>query len=197
MMKHIWLIRHAESKSQVGETDDHINPALSDLGRRQAQRLIKRLAGLNPDRTLISPLRRAWQTYELSGTITNQVEFDSRLIESNWGNLQVYREILPVITPDLAEPDRHDAWLMSDSERTKGLLKDILKWDVENILLFGHWGSFHHLLLSFFETNASNNPFRAIMDNASVSLLEVDDNQNRFLRYWNDHSHVLDLLEKM
>jgi probable phosphoglycerate mutase len=193
-MKHIWLIRHAESKSQVGETDDHINPELSDRGRRQAQRLMKRLIGLNPDHTLISPLRRAWQTYELSGTKTIRVEFDSRLIESNWGNLQVYREIMPVVTPDIAEPDRYDAWLMSDSERTEGLLKDILQRDVENILLFGHWGSFHHLLLSFFGTNASNNPIQATMDNASISLLEVDDNQNRFLRYWNDRSHVLDLL---
>jgi broad specificity phosphatase PhoE len=194
-MKHIWFIRHAESKSQVGETDDHINPELSDLGRRQAQRLVKRLGGLNSDRVLISPLRRARQTYELSGTKKVQAEFDSRLIELNWGNLQVYREILPVITPDIAEPDRYDAWLMCDSERTEWLLKDILKWDAQNILLFGHWGNFHNLLLSFFGTNASNNPVRAIMDNASISLLEVDENQNRFLRYWNDRSHVLDLLD--
>ena len=194
-MKHIWLVRHAESKSQVGETDEHINPELSYRGRQQAQRLMKRLAGLNPDCVLISPLRRAWQTYELSGTKTIRVEFDSRLIESNWGNLHVYREIIPVVTPDIAEPDRHDTWLMSDGERTEGLLKDILKRDVESILLFGHWGSFHHLLLSFFGINASNNPLRATMDNTSISLLEVDDNQNRFLRYWNDYSHVLDLLD--
>jgi broad specificity phosphatase PhoE len=196
-MKHIWLIRHGESKSQFGETDDHINPELSDRGRRQAQRLVKRLAGFKPDRALISPLRRAWQTYELSGTKAIRVEFDSRLIESNWGHLQVYREIMPVITPEIAESDRHDAWFMSDSERTENLLKDILKWDVEKILLFGHWGSFHHFLLSFFGTSASNNHVRATMDNASISLLEVDDNQNRFLRYWNDHSHVLDLIESV
>lgn len=195
-MKHIWLIRHAESKSQVGETDEHIDPELSDRGRRQAQRLMKRLEGVNPDCALISPLRRAWQTYELSGIRTSRVEFDSHLIESNWGNLQVYGEVIPVATPDIAEPDRHDAWLMSDGERTEGLLKDILNRDVGSILLFGHWGSFHHLLLSFFGTDTSNNQSRATMDNASISLLEVDDNQNRFLRYWNDRSHVLDLLDK-
>ena len=192
-MKHIWLIRHAESKSQVGDTDEHINPELSDQGRQQAHQLTKRLIGLHPDCTLISPLRRAWQTYGISGTKSTQVEFDSRLIESNWGNLQVYKEIMPVDTPDIAEPDLHDAWLISDSARISRLLIDLLQRDVENILLFGHWGTFNHLLLSFLGINVTNNSLRATMDNASISLLEVDDNQNRYLRYWNDRSHILDL----
>ena len=193
-MKKIWFIRHAESKSQIGETDDHIDPELSDRGKRQAQRLVKRLKALNADRVLISPLRRAWQTYELSGITSPRVEFDSRLIELNWGNSQVYREILPVVTPRIAESDRHDAWLMSDDERMKGLLNELLKVDIENILLFGHFGSFHHLLMLFLETSVSGFSPRATMDNTGISLLEVDEHRNRFLRYWNDRSHVLDLI---
>ena len=100
---------------------------------------------------------------------------------------------MPVDTPDIAEPDLHDAWLISDSARISRLLKGLLQRDVENILLFGHWGTFNHLLLSFLGINVTNNSLRATMDNASISLLEVDDNQNRYLRYWNDRSHILDL----
>jgi broad specificity phosphatase PhoE len=75
------------------------------------------------------------------------------------------------------------------------VLKDILKRDEGDILLFGHWGSFHHLLFAFLGAEAPTTGVRATMDNASVSLLEVDDDQKRFLRTWNDRAHVQDLLD--
>ena len=35
-VKRIWLVRHGQSQSQTGESDDHLNPPLSDLGIVQA-----------------------------------------------------------------------------------------------------------------------------------------------------------------
>ncbi|NIN64000.1 MAG: hypothetical protein GTO63_04640, partial [Anaerolineae bacterium] len=54
------------------------------------------------------------------------MEFDSRLIELDWGMSRLYEKILPVSTPDIASPDRHDAWLESDGDRTRRLLTEVL-----------------------------------------------------------------------
>ena len=53
-MKRIWLVRHGQSQSQSGESTDPLNPDLSDLGGRQAKRLIEPLKDLNLDLILLS-----------------------------------------------------------------------------------------------------------------------------------------------
>jgi broad specificity phosphatase PhoE len=194
-MKKIWLVRHAESTCQAGETDDSVNPELSDRGKQQAYHLGFYFTDMNLDLALISPLARAWQTFALSGIQTRFGEFDSRLIESDWGNEEKYRARLSISPPKIAEPDRHEAWLLSDDDRITGLMEDLLERDVEKILCIGHWGSLHHLLLSFIGATKCEDHFRATLDNASVSLLEIDDKGVRCLRYWNDRTHVHDLLD--
>jgi broad specificity phosphatase PhoE len=194
-VKKIWLVRHAESTCQTGETDDPVNPDLSDRGKQQARRLSFYFSDTKFDLALISPLARAWQTFTLSGIQARHAEFDSRLIELDWGNEEKYRASLPISTPKIAEPDRHEAWLLSDSERITGLVEDLIELDLENILCIGHWGSLHHLLLSFIGAPRVDDQFRATLDNASISLLEIDDKGVRCLRYWNDRSHVRDLLD--
>lgn len=58
----IFLVRHGESQSQNGESLDHINPELNWRGIEQAKRLTKPIKKINPDRILISPIKRAWRT---------------------------------------------------------------------------------------------------------------------------------------
>ena len=72
---------------------------LSDLGVVQARRLATPLGELSVDAILISPLRRAWQTWQHSQVVAGHVEFSSRLIESDWG------------IPDVALLGWQDAWL--------------------------------------------------------------------------------------
>ena len=194
-MKKIWLVRHGQSKSQSAEDDDVVNPELSNLGRQQATRLAKPLHRLDLDLILISPLRRAWQTFQLSGIQSRRCEFDSRLIESDWGIMGWYKDILPISTPDLAEPDHHDAWLEPVEERTANLMNDLLKRPIANMLLFGHWGIFNHIFTEFVGIDHFRNNVRAPMDNTAISLLELEDNQQRIIRYWNDRAHVADILQ--
>jgi len=196
-MKRIYLIRHGQSKSQTGEVKDGVNPELSDLGIRQAKRLIEPLSNIEIDRILISPLRRAQYTYQLSLADAEKAEFDSRVIESNWGIPDYYVKILPVLTPDIAEPDRHNAWLEDVEARCGALLKELLNREEESILLFGHWGIFSTFFLAFTQwIDIPNKQARLVasMDNTAISLFEVDDRGNRTIRYWNDRSHVMDLL---
>jgi len=194
-MKQIWLIRHGQSKAQTGEDDDGRNPALSTLGERQASRLSGPLGDLAFDLALVSPLRRASRTYELSGVKATAAVFDSRVIESNWGDPEFYSPVLPVEPPDIAAPDRHDAWRIGAELRSAELIDELLSRDEEKICLFGHWGIFTRLFLVFCGMPAENWAFLAMMDNAAISLFEVDADQRRFIRYWNDRTHVLDLLE--
>ena len=194
-MKKIWIVRHAESTCQAGESDDAVNPELSERGKLQARRLKSIFSTMEFDLALISPLRRAWQTFELSGTQSRLMEFDSRMIELDWGDEDKYRARLPISTPDMAKPDRHDAWLLKDDERITQLVEDLIASDSEKILCFGHWGCLHKLLLSFMGATLEDDNFRATLDNASVSLLEVDQKGFRCLRYWNNRSHVSDLLD--
>lgn len=193
-MKQIWLVRHGQSRSQSGEDPDVLNPELSELGREQAQRLARRLNSLRFDTIWVSPLKRAWQTYELAQPTAGHVEFDSRLIESDWGIDRYYESILPVSAPGSACADRHDAWLVAVAERSPSLVKSLLHAAEEKILLFGHWGIFNNLLLTFTGMDTCGVSVLAPMDNSAISLLQIDDRDRRVIGYWNDRAHVMDLL---
>ena len=194
-MKRIWLVRHGQSQSQSGESDDQLNPDLSDLGGRQAKRLIEPLKDLDLDLILLSTLQRAWKTYQFSEAKARRVEFDSRVIESDWGRQGFYAPILPVVNPEFAEPDRHDAWLKSADERAESLVEDLVERPEENILLFGHWGIFNRIFWAFVGMDTNNKLARINTDNTGISLLEIDEKGYRFIRYWNERTHVIDLLE--
>ena len=193
-MKRIWLIRHGQSRSQSGEDDDVVDPELSKLGEHQVRRLKAALQHDFFEIVLISPLRRAWQTFSMAQVHYGKAFFDSRIIESDWRIPDFYAGILPVITPAFGFPDQQNAWLIEVEERSKSLLADLSKRPEQSIALFGHWGIFNHLLQIFSGINTKDITIRAPMDNTAVSLLEIDNGQH-IIRYWNDRSHVIDLLD--
>ncbi len=194
-MKRIWLVRHGESKAQTGETEDGRDPELSKRGRKQARRLEEPLGAIPFETILVSPLTRARQTYELAGARAGHAEFDSRLAEANWGMPDYYAGILPVITPaELAAPDRHNAWRESAETRAENLVLELMARGEQDILLFGHWGIFTRVFLAFCGMPVDDWGFQAVMDNTAISLLESDAEGRRYIRYWNDRSHVADLL---
>ena len=71
----IWLVRHADCYQDMSDGAD---PALSALGRRQAELLAKRLRELKPAAVYSSPYRRSLET---ARAITDDVRVDERLIE--------------------------------------------------------------------------------------------------------------------
>ena len=193
-MKRIWLIRHGQSLSQSGEDEDAVDPELSRLGNRQAGRLEGALKDVYFDIILISPLRRAWQTFKHANVRYGKAIFDSRIIESDWNIGDFYADIQPVIPPDLASPDRQNSWQVPVEKRVSSVLADLSERSQTAFALFGHWGIFNQLLQQFSGINTPGITIRAPMDNAAVSLLEIDNGQH-IIRYWNDRSHVIDLLE--
>ena len=194
-MRAIWLVRHGQSQAQTEEDDDWRNPALSALGERQAARLGGPLRDMEFDRILISPMRRATKTFELSQAKGRVMEIDTRVAESDWGQPNCYESLLPLAVPGFAQPDRHNALLKGVEERVLDLLVDLLSETEGAILLFGHWGIFSLFLRRFVGAADADAPITAHMDNTAISVLELDDSRNRHIRCWNDRSHVIDLLE--
>jgi broad specificity phosphatase PhoE len=117
------------------------------------------------------------------------VEFDSRLAESNWGQPDYYRPILPLGLPAIAAPDQHDAWLQPVEQRVTALMADLVQRPAERVLLFGHWGIFGALFRVFVGLAADDDLMWATMDNTGISLLEQGDDQRRYLRFWNVRPH--------
>ncbi|MBI1885936.1 MAG: histidine phosphatase family protein [Chloroflexi bacterium] len=61
----LYLIRHAQSASNTGETTDEADPQITEVGREQARRLAERLGRQGVDAVYSSPFRRARQTAEV------------------------------------------------------------------------------------------------------------------------------------
>lgn len=88
----IYLVRHGETEfNRERRLQGHVDSALTDLGRRQAEavgRRLRELIGNEPGwRILTSPLGRARRTAEIIATAvgTTPVEIEPRLIELSWG----------------------------------------------------------------------------------------------------------------
>lgn len=88
----IYLVRHGETEfNRERRLQGHVDSALTDLGRRQAEavgRRLRKLIGGEPGwRILTSPLGRARRTAEIISAAvgTTPVEIEPRLIELSWG----------------------------------------------------------------------------------------------------------------
>ena len=188
-MARIWLIRHGESRAQSGEDRDVRDPELSEKGRDQAVRLKGALAGVRFDRALVSPLRRAWQTFELSGIDAAEAQYDSRLVEHPW-DFDGYAALLPLELPSIAAPDRHAAFDLPTVQRARALVAELGVGEECDVALFSHWGLLSRLLLVFLGADAEDWLLQPSLGNTAIALLEVKPAGERVIRRWNDLSHI-------
>ena len=142
-MTEIHLVRHAQSLAQTGEAP-WLDPDLSELGTRQARALGTVLGNARYALTILSPLLRARRTFELARLRTEEIRFDSRLVEVtlNRGKGYDYREILPYATPGYGEPDAVDMWTAAAGVRVASLLSE-LRGVRGPVLMIAHCGLLH------------------------------------------------------
>ena len=84
----IYLVRHGETEWTVsGRHTGRTDIPLSPRGEEQARHLRKRLASVNFDRVVVSPLLRARQTAELAG-LGERAEVVADLREYDYGDFE-------------------------------------------------------------------------------------------------------------
>ena len=191
--KRIYLIRHGESQSQSGETTDTVNPDLSALGIAQAKRLVPILNKCHPQLILLSPLQRAWKTFQLSQIKASQQRFDSRLVEAYPPEFFAAR--LPIATPEIAQQDDlNGGYALSVGERYQALWDDMLKSPYQDIMCFCHWNTCGHLLRAALGIDVADRQYYAKMDNAALSIIDIDEDGRHCVRVWNYTEHLNGLL---
>jgi broad specificity phosphatase PhoE len=83
----VWLVRHGETEwSRLGKHTGTTDVALTEAGEAAARELRTRLADLDPDLVVTSPLQRARRTAELAGFPDARV--DERLVEWDYGTYE-------------------------------------------------------------------------------------------------------------
>ncbi len=175
--------------AQIDSSVSRINPELSLHGKEQARNLKHRISQIEVDIVLLSPLIRAWNTYLLSGFSSNEVVYDKRLVESNWGIPDYYADSQFEGLPEIAREDNSNRHCDSVRERACALLDFVIETDYSSYMFFGHWGIFAELFKVFVGI-LEDSPLRVETDNTSISLLQIADDGTRSVILWNDSSHL-------
>jgi len=182
----VFLARHGETEWTVtrrhtGSTD----VPLTDAGELQAVELGQLLTGVEPDRVLSSPMRRALDTARLAG-FEDQVEQVDALREFDYGEYEG-------LTSDQIRAKRPDWDLFRDgcpggetpeqvAARVKPLLDEIVTAG-RRVILFGHGHCLRILAATYLGLPPSNARY-LFLDTASLSLLGSEHSWPA-IRHWN------------
>ncbi len=182
----VFLARHGETEWTVtrrhtGSTD----VSLTDAGELQAVELGQLLTGVEPDRVLSSPMRRALDTARLAG-FEDQVEQVDALREFDYGEYEG-------LTSDQIRASRPDWDLFRDgcpggetpeqvAARVKPLLDEIVTAG-RRVILFGHGHCLRILAATYLGLPPSNARY-LFLDTASLSLLGTEHSWPA-VRHWN------------
>jgi alpha-ribazole phosphatase/probable phosphoglycerate mutase len=202
-MTRVYLLRHGETawnatgNRYCGRTD----LPLSSHGHAQAGAASHALAAVQFDVVYVSPLRRSRETGELIASARSlPITSDPRLTEIDFGAW----EGLTAAEITLADPNGRAAWLKDPtsvraggtgetgqevSQRVQGVLSEIATtFPGSSVAVVGH-NTANRLYLAA-SLGAPLASYRRItLENASISVLELDSREARWLRI-NDVSHL-------
>lgn len=191
----IFLARHGETewsatRRHTGRTDIPLN----DKGEANAELLGKRLAGLEFDQVITSPLSRARRTCELAG-LGAQAVLDDRMMEFDYGeyegrttaeirserpNWDLYRDGCPGGETVADVGRRVDEVIAPLKELTGG-----------QVILFAHMHVLLFLAARWIELPALE-ARRFYLGTASLSVLGYRHGMDEpIIRLWNDEHHIL------
>ncbi len=206
-MLRLFLVRHGQSvwndeKRIQGQQDI----PLGDEGRKQAIALGGRLKGKQFQACFSSPLKRATETAELilkaSGNSIPIITLPE-LMERNFGDWEgkSIDDLQLLFLNDFSQwlaahqiPAPPNGESMDElMKRVERGLDQILAVKEGNVLVVGHSGSIKAAICIFFRLPLSSF-VRMRIDNASLTILEIEDGRNRLVQF-NDTCHLHEGLE--
>jgi probable phosphoglycerate mutase len=197
------LVRHGESEPAVdgrpfGLVDGQGDPALSPLGRQQAERVCARLAGEAVDAIYVSSLRRTGETAApLAAVIGVAPLVDPDLREVHLGEWEggMFRKKVVEQDPIAIQLFQEQRWDVIPGAETNAAFSRRVRAAVDRIAaghpdqkvaVFAHGGSIGEILAQA----TGSQPFAfSGADNASISHLVITP-QRWILRRFNDTAHL-------
>lgn len=197
---HLLVVRHARPHRADGDNAT-ADPALTDLGHRQAEATAAFLAGETIDHVVASPLRRAQQTAQpLAARLSCTIETVEGLREIDpFGGAYVPAEEITMehqVVADLAEDPYALFASAGGFERFRGVVVDAFDGIVERnrgrtVAVYCHGtviGTYLSALLG------SDDPFTLLPDYCGLYRIAASSTGLRTVRSANETGHIRDLL---
>lgn len=203
IMVRLLLVRHGESVwNEEERVQGQQDIPLSEIGRKQAVALGKRLKSMDISVCFSSPLKRAFETAELvltaSGKIVPIVTLPE-LMERNFGDWEGRRvdELKSLFAHDFSHwlssnyiPPPPNGESLSDllARLERGIKKILAQVPNGTVLVVGHSGSVKAAICYLFQLPIQS--FAKLrIDNASLTIVEIRDGQS-WLILLNDTCHL-------
>ncbi|BBP00827.1 glucose-6-phosphate isomerase [Sulfuriferula nivalis] len=191
----LYLIRHGETEwSLSGRHTGRTDISLTENGEDEARELGKRLVGISFAHVLVSPLKRALQTFELAG-LDKIPEIEPDLAEWDYGEYEGQRSVdIRKERPDwnvYLDGCPHGEMPAQVSDRADRLLARLCEMD-GNIALFSH-GQFSSVLAARWIGLAVANAQHFMLGTASLSIFTFDPHHPTVpvIALWNAVSHEI------
>lgn len=197
-------VRHGVTDwNREGRFQGHLDPPLSETGRREADLVAERIAGdelLRPDRVVSSSLARAAQTAAAIGRACGvAVEPEDRLMEIGQGEWEgrTHAEL------EVSDAERYRAWreaagvrqppggesIDAAEARVRAVLEELASSGPATVCLVSHGGTLRVLARLLFDL-ADDRSWALDVDNASIGAATLVEGRWRLDR-WNDTRHLL------
>lgn len=197
--KNLYLIRHARQSSSLC----NVNVDLSEIGKKQADLLGKRMAGYEIDALYSSDLIRAVETADIMNQylkLNHQIREGIR--EIDFGDLEGNSE--DYNNEHFKEFKAERARLISDLsfpggecgqevyDRAIKVIDEIKNSSANNIAIVTHGGTIRSLLAGILGLDQSKKLLFALsLENCSITQFNYNIKENRFyLERFNDYSHL-------
>ncbi|MEM7818630.1 MAG: histidine phosphatase family protein [Candidatus Aenigmatarchaeota archaeon] len=194
----ILLVRHAETEgNRKGIFLGSIDESLNENGRKQAEKLAKRLKKEKIDVIFSSKLKRAKETAEIINKYHNlPIKFDELLKERNFGIFQgrPKEEFFNALKESGKEfheflPEKGESCQEVQNRSIKFFNKVVKKYQNKTVLVVTHASVIVELL--FYLTKLPREEFKKLkQDKASLNIIEVTKNKEVKVKVINDTKHL-------
>ncbi len=200
-MPSLYLIRHGRTEwNALWRIQGEIDVPLDDEGRRQAQALALAFKDVSLAAVYASPLQRAAETAAaVAGVHGLDLSFDDRLKERNWGAFQGMRReeaarVYPEAEAALRRDPLHARPPQGESftelrERAEAALRAIAGKEQGAVAVVCHGGTIVAGLMALLGLDRWPR-VRFVIENASISLLDVTPDGSVVTHYVNRRDHL-------